>query len=407
VRILVICPHYEPDTAPTGVVMTAIAGHLIELGHELHIVTSLPWYEHHRIDEAWGGRLWRRERTGWGSVTRLHPFPTDKTNVLARAMGFAGFTALAFFAALLQRRRPDVVFTMSPPLTLGFPGWLIARLRRAAFVFNVQDIFPDVAIDVGAISSPRIIRVLRALESFTYRRADAVTVLSSDLRDNVVAKIGRQDPAKVRVIPNFVDTERIHPRSGETPYRHEIGAGDRTVVMYAGNVGLSQPLELVLDTARRWADRSDVLFVINGDGSERARLERSARDLESVVFVGFQAPDRLPEVLASADVHLIALRRGLAHSSVPSKLYSILAAGRPVLASIDQGTEVSRVLDEHRCGVSVPPEDLDAFESALDDLITAVDERRDMGERGRAFVERWASPRAVALTYQDLFAELA
>lgn len=177
--------------------------------------------------------------------------------------------------------------------------------------------------------------------------------------------------------------------------------------MYAGNIGLSQPLELVLDTARRWADRSDVLFVINGDGSERVRLERSARDLESVVFVGFQEPDRLPEVLASADVHLIALRRGLAHSSVPSKLYSILAAGRPVLASIDQGTEVSRVLDEHRCGVSVPPEDLDAFESALDDLITADDERRDMGERGRAFVERLASPRAVALTYQGLFAELA
>jgi len=406
-RILVICPHYAPDTAPTGVVMTEIAEQLIELGHELHIVTSLPWYERHRIEEGWNGRPWRREQTEWGTITRVHPFPTDKTNVPARAFGFAGFTVMAFLAALLQRRRPHVVLTMSPPLTLGFPGWIVARLRRSAFVFNVQDIFPDVAIEVGAISSPRVIRVLRALESFTYRRADAVTVLSSDLRDNVVVKIGRQDPAKVRIIPNFVDTERIQPVSSETSYRREIGAGDRTVVMYAGNIGLSQPLELVLDTARRWTDRSDVLFVINGGGSERARLEQSARDLDSVVFVDFQTAERLPEVLASGDIHLITLRTGLAYSSVPSKLYSILAAGRPVLASIDEGTEVSRVLDENGCGVSVPPEDLDAFESALADLITAIDERREMGERGRTFVERWASPAAVAAMYHELFADLA
>ena len=406
-RVLVICPHYAPDTAPTGVVMTEIAEQLIALGHELHIVTSLPWYENHEIEPAWKGRPWRREQTDWGSITRVHPFPMDKTNIPARALGFAGFTVMAFLGALFQRRRPDVVLTMSPPLTLGVPGWIIARLRRAACVFNVQDIFPDVAVEVGAISSPRVISVLRALESFVYKRADAVTVLSSDLRDNVAAKIGRQDPAKVRVIPNFVDTERIRPAAPDTAYRREVGAGDRTVVMYAGNIGFSQPLELVLDTARRWTDRDDVLFVINGGGSERARLEAAAHDLDSVVFVDFQPPDRLPEVLASGDIHLIALRTGLARSSVPSKLYSILAAGRPVFASIDPGTEVSRVLDENRCGVSVPPEDLDAFESALAALVAATDERRGMGERGRTFVESWASPAAVAVTYQELFAELS
>ena len=405
-RVLVLCPHYAPDTAPTGVVMTEIAEQLIARGHELHIVTSLPWYEHHRIEPEWRGRPWRRTRTEWGSITRVHPFPTDKTNIPARALGFAGFTVMAFLGALLQRKRPDVVLTMSPPLTLGVPGWIVARLRRAACVFNVQDIFPDVAVEVGAITSNRVIRVLRWLESFVYKRADAVTVLSSDLRDNVAAKIGRQDPAKVRVIPNFVDTERIRPASRDTAYRHEIGAGDRTVVMYAGNVGFSQPLDLVLDTARRWQGRDDVVFVINGGGSERARLEAAAADLDSVVFVDFQPPERLPEVLASGDIHLIALREGLARSSVPSKLYSILAAGRPVFASIDPGTEVSRVLADHGCGVSVPPEQLDAFEAGLGDLIEAAEKRVEMGERGRSFVETWVSPAGVAAAYEGLFAEL-
>lgn len=411
-RVLVLCPHYEPDAAaPTGVVMTEIAERLIDRGHELHIVTSLPWYEHHRIEPQWAGRLWRREKTDWGSIIRVHPFPTDKTNIPARALGFAGFTTMAALAAVLRRRRPDVVLTMSPPLTLGLAGWVAARLRRSVCVFNVQDIFPDVAIEVGAVTGPRLIRLLRRLESFVYRRADAVTVLSTDLAENVVAKIGTQDPAKVRVIPNFVDTGRITPAHRMTSYRAEIEAGDRPLVMYAGNLGFSQPLDLMIETARRWAPRgddlSDVRFVINGAGSERNRLEALAADVESVSFVDLQPPERLPEVLASADVHLILLREGLARSSVPSKLYSILAAGRPVFASIDPGTEVTRVLADNDCGRAVPPGDLDAFDTGLAELVRDQAGRAAMGERGRTFVETWVSPAGVASAYEALFAELA
>ncbi|MFT7610953.1 MAG: colanic acid biosynthesis glycosyl transferase WcaI, partial [Candidatus Aldehydirespiratoraceae bacterium] len=108
-RILVICPHFEPDVAPTGVVIAEIAHRLIDAGHELEIVTSLPWYESHAIEAGWGGRLWRRERTDWGRITRVHPFPTDKRNIPARAAAFAGFTALATIFSLFQRKRPDVV----------------------------------------------------------------------------------------------------------------------------------------------------------------------------------------------------------------------------------------------------------------------------------------------------------
>ncbi|MEM8706359.1 MAG: glycosyltransferase family 4 protein, partial [Actinomycetota bacterium] len=206
-RVLVLCPHFEPDTAPTGTVMTEIVRQLTAQGHQVDLVTSLPWYEHHEVEPEWRGRLWRRERTAWGSITRVHPFPTDKTNIPARALGFAGFTGLAGLLALFTRRRPDAVLVMSPPLTLGLPGWVVARVRRAAYVFNVQDIFPDVAVEVGAITNERVISILRRLERFVYRRADAVTVLSSDLADNVAAKIG--SPETVRVIPNFVDVERI------------------------------------------------------------------------------------------------------------------------------------------------------------------------------------------------------
>ena len=310
-RLLVICPHYEPDVAPTGVVMSAIGAELIRAGHELHIVTALPWYEHHRVEPEWKGRLVRRESTPWGAITRVHPFPTDKRNVPARAVGFAGFTGLSTLAAVFQRIRPDAVMAMSPPITLGLAGWIAARLRRVPFVFNIQDIFPDVAVEVGAITNPGVIGVARWLERFTYRRADAVTVLSDDLLANVEAKLGKRARTVVRVIPNFVDTDRIRPIDRLTSYRTDFDLGDRIVVMYAGNVGFSQPLELIVEAARAYSGRDDVVFVVNGQGSARPGLEELAGDLANIRFVDFQPSSRLPEVLASADIHVIALREGL------------------------------------------------------------------------------------------------
>ena len=142
------------------------------------------------------------------------------------------------------------------------------------------------------------------------------------------------------------------------------------------------------------------------DVSDLAQVEALAEGVDSVVFRDFQPAERLPEVLASGDVHLIVLKAGLARSSVPSKLYSTLAAARPVLASIDPGTEISRVLAEQECGVAVPPDDVDAFEAALARLLDDDDARAVMGERGRAFVETWVSPSGVAAAYGRLFAEL-
>lgn len=405
-NLLVLCPHYAPDVAPTGEVMTAIAGALADRGHRLHVVTSLPWYRHHAVEAEWAGRPWRTESTPWGWITRLHPFPTDKTNIPARAVAFAGFTGMAAVVGACTRIRPDAVMVMSPPLPLGLAGWAAAVPRGTPFVFNVQDVFPDVAVELGAITDPRVIAAAAALERFLYRRADAVTVLSEDLRDNVAGKLGRHRPERVRVIPNFVDTERVRPAPTENAYRAEYGLSGRTVVMYAGNVGLSQSLDLVVEAARRYRDRDDVVFVVNGGGSAREDLIRSAAGLDNLRFVEMQPRERLPEVLAAADLHLVPLKRGLARSSVPSKLYSILASARPVLASVDAGTEVATTVERAGAGVSVPPEDPDAFCAALDRLLADPAGRAAMGASGRAFVEGWVSPAAVAAAYERLFEEV-
>ena len=402
-RIAVLCPHFAPDTAPTGDVMTRIVTELAALGHELHVVTSLPWYRTHRIEPGWTGRWVRRETTPWGSIARVNPFPgDDKGNLVRRAAGFIGFSALTGLMSL-PGGRVDAVIAMSPPLTMGLTGWVTHLVRRGPLVFNIQDVFPDAAVQTGAISNTTVIAVARWLERISYHRAAAVTVLSDDLRDNVAAKVGAARRHRVHVIPNFVDTEAITPLERLTDYRRELGIGDGPVVMYAGNVGFSQSLELLIAAAR---ELPEVTFVVNGDGSARASLEQQAAGLANMRFAGYQPKQRLSEVLASADLHVVPLRAGLGSVSVPSKTYSILAAGRPVLAAVDADTEVPRMLAASGGGRSITPDDPAAFVAALRQMLADPEALVEQGRRARIWVEQAASPRAVAEAYEHLIRSL-
>jgi colanic acid biosynthesis glycosyl transferase WcaI len=404
-KLVVVCPHFAPDIAPTGTVMTRIVTELADRGHQLHVITALPWYREHAIEDGWGSKLWRTETTSWGSITRVHPFPgKSKSNLLRRALGFVAFSALVAWRGLFAGgflSRLDGVIAMSPPLTLGLTGRLITALRGGRLIFNIQDVFPDAAITTGAIRHPLIISLASRLEKWSYRASDSVVVLSDDLADNVRAKVSKSRRGRVRVIPNFVDTEVITPCSRNTAYRTELGIGDQVVVMYAGNVGYSQSLDMVVEVARAMPS---VVFVINGDGSARKSLESSARGLANVKFADYQPIERLSEVLATGDIHLVPLRSGLARVSVPSKTYSIMASSRPVIAAIDPDTEIPRLLDRSGAGVSVAPDDADALRAAITKLVDAPTVRESLGKNGREWVERHASPRAVAVAYEGLFA---
>ena len=403
-RLVVVCPHFAPDTAPTGEVMTRIVTELAARGHRIEVVTALPWYRSHAIEPGWKGRWMRTERTAWGTIRRVHPFPgTDKTNLVRRALGFAGFTALAGVRAMLGRRA-DAVIAMSPPLTLGLTGWVAHLTRRAPLVFNVQDIFPDAAVRTGAITNRRVIAALSWLERVSYRAADAVTVLSDELAENVRAKLPSRLAERVVVIPNFVDTERIRPQPRLNAFRDEHAIGTEPVVMYAGNLGFSQSLPMLVELARRMPG---VTVVINGDGSARKSLEADAAGLANIRFTGYQPKERLPEVLAAGDVHVVPLRAGLGSVSVPSKSYSILAAARPVVAAIDADSEVPRMLARSGAGVAVPPDDPEAFIAAVAELVADPQRAEAMGAAGRRWVETAASPATVAGAYEALVRQLS
>ncbi len=390
--------------APTGVVMSRIVHELANRGHELHVVTSLPWYRKHQVEQGWSGALWRVEKTNWGSITRVQPFAgKTKSNLLRRAVGFILFSYLVGLRALFAGkvwRRVDGVLAMSPPLTLGLIGWHTKLFRGGKLVFNIQDIFPDAAIETGAITNKKIISFASWLERTSYKCSDSVVLLSDDLANNVQSKLEQKFHKRVKVIPNFVDTQAITPMSRTTKYRTELRIDDALVVMYAGNVGFSQSLEMLVSAAR---ELPQLIFVINGEGAARESLKKSAHGLSNVRFGDYQDVSRLSEVLATGDIHVVPLKRGLGSVSVPSKTYSILASGRPVLAAVDLDTEVPRILAAADAGVCVEPENSAAFISALRAMTLDPKTLSEMGERGRKWVENHASPASVAQRYEALY----
>ena len=405
-KLMLLCPHFEPDLhAATGEVMTKLVHSLADRGHEVDVVTSLPWYRGHEVHEGWRGRPWRRERAAHGTIVRVWPFPVDKNNIPARAVGFAGFTSLAT-AAAFTLGKPDVVMGMSPPVFLGDAAWSVAKRWRVPFVFNVQDIFPDVAVDLGAITNEKVIAALRRHERSLYRRADAVTVLSTDQQRNVQSKLTPDAAEKVRIIHNFADTDKVQVVDRLTPYRAAHGLGDKQVVMYSGNVGLSQSFDLVRAAADQFADRPHVHFVVNGEGAARPEVDGWAATRDNVTVADFAPRERVSEVLGAADLHVILLKRGLAQSSTPSKMYGILAAGRPVLASIDEGSEVELTIDAANAGRAVPPEDESAFLDELERMLADPAMLAEMGRNGRDHLAQSFSPASQAAAFDRLFTQL-
>lgn len=403
-KITIICPHFAPDTAPTGEVITQIVREFHKMGHQIHVITSLPWYRNHTVEAEWTARLISSEKTPWGKITRIHPFASkNRTNLLARGIAFCLFSCLASLVGLFSRRS-HVVLAMSPPLTLALAGWLTAKRHKAPLVLNIQDVHPDAAIETGTLTDERLIGLLKRIETMSYAKANAVTVLSDDLRNRLATRTDSE--SKLRVIPNFVDTERIQPGNRDNAYRQELGLTDEIIVMYAGNVGFSQPLEIVLEAARHMADRDDIVFVINGNGSRRALFEQEAEDLPNVTFMDYQPHERLNEVLAAGDIHLIPLQKGLSSVSVPSKLYSILAAGRPILASVDLGSEIDLVISRSGAGRTAAAGDTAEFIATLAALVDDRHGREAAGLEARRFAEEWLSTAAVAESYYDLFLEL-
>lgn len=405
-NILLLTLYFQPDISANAVVMTSLAEGLSKLGHRLTVVTSMPHYAGNRISSDYRNKLYVQESFNGLDVHRVYLYvPQEKKNLLGRILNYATFNILSTIVGTLAGKY-DAVLVPSPPLTNGLAAFCISCARDVPYIYNVQDIYPDVAIRLGVLTAPRAIALFKAMERFVYDKAAVISVISEGFRQNLLAKGVPSD--KVHIIPNFVDPSFVRPLPRHNRFSQEQHLNDHYIVLFAGNVGLSQGLESVLRGAKLLSDWPKILFLIVGNGVARAGLMEQAEDmgLTNVRFLPFQPHEVVPELYATSDLCLVPLRRGIAEDSVPSKVYTIMAAGKPLVAAVDEGSDIWRLIHETGCGLLVPPEEPEALAQAV--LAFYQDRARGekMGLKGREVAKQEFTPRAVARKYTELLEQV-
>jgi colanic acid biosynthesis glycosyl transferase WcaI len=302
--------------------------------------------------------------------------------------------------------RPDVVIALTDPPIIGLAALLTARRYGAAFVFLCQDIFPEAARLLEDFQSEAVNRILDTVNRFLIQKADCIVAVGETMRERLISE-KQADPLKVRVIHNWADCSEIVPGPKDNPFARAHGLADKFVVMHSGNMGLSQGLEILVEAAALLQHVPDIHIVFVGDGVKRESLEIRARELrlKNVSFLPYQPKEKLTESFASADVFVISLKRGLAGYIVPSKLYGILAAGRPCVAAVEEECEVAAITRKYDCGLLTAPGDSKAL---AEKILTLYHERalaERLGQNARRAALEFDRPLQVR-AYTELFSEL-
>lgn len=401
-NIVLLSRYFPPEIGTAANLFFELAKELASSGNRVTVVTSFPWYNLEEVPEKYRGKMFMRENMEGVEVVRVS-FPLVGPQKIKLAVGHITAPLASFIGGLFVKR-PDIIYVYSPPLFMGLAAWLLRFFKKTPFVFGVQDLHPQCYIDQGILKNKFAIFALRAIEKFCYRKADAITVHSKGNKDYIVGKGIEAD--KIAVLPNWIDTDEIKPLPRHNDFSREHALDDKFIVGYAGTLGMSQGLLSVIDAADILKHREDIEFFIVGDGIEKKAMEQRKKEkgLNNVRFLGMQTKSVYPYVVASSDVGLVTLNKKVKTPVVPSKILSMMASSRAVLASMPLDGDAPKMIGDSGCGICIGPED----PAGLADKIVFLADNRDIcedhGKRGRAYVVEHFSLKKVAKDINKMFA---
>jgi len=409
--VLLLSLVFPPDSVSTAQIMGELAAELRGRGFEISVLTTTPHYNVDRelLDAQPRRRWWGRlvQRSEYRGITVFHTLMPRKTaSVFGRLLAWLAFHLLSLVVGYFGPLRWDVILAPSPPLTVGVCAWLLTLRRRSRYVYNVQEIYPDMAVSLGALRSPTLIRLLLAVEALVYRKAAAVTVIAPRMQERLLAK--GVPTAKLRVIPNCTDAVTLRPLPKENDFAREHGLEKRFVVSYAGNMGPAQGLERLLDTARLLLDEPGIVFLLVGDGVSRPALAERVRDerLANVRLLDQQPYARMPEIYAASDVSVVAQASSSGSDAVPSKVYRIMTCARPVLAVTDADSDLAALVREAGAGWVCSPDDARGVAASVQQARRDPAACRALGEAGRRHVLAHYTVDAMSVAYANLLREV-
>jgi len=402
-RIIVWGINYAPEFTGIAPHSVALCEFLLEQGHDVEMVTSFPYYPTWQKRPEDRGRLYRTDIVNGVPVHRCWHFVPARVSPLKRIVHEGSFVFTSTLQALFLER-PDVFVVVSPPLLLGVAAWFVGKLKRAPFVFHVQDMQPDAAVGLGMLKQSWFTRALYGIEAFAYRHAARV----SGITRGMLATFRSKGVAESKLIyfPNAISLKNDEPppQRGEFRKRHGL-ATDEFLAVYAGNLGVKQGLEVLLETAALLREQR-IRFLICGDGAQRETLAARAREMELPNFsmLPLQKGRDYRALLIDADVCFITQQAGAGNSFFPSKLLGLLAGSKPVVTVAAPECELARSLDEGHFGMNVPPGQPPELAKVLDALAKDPQRMAKFGEAGRRYVEQFEKGRVMENFSRELAA---
>ncbi|MDQ3248323.1 MAG: glycosyltransferase family 4 protein, partial [Chloroflexota bacterium] len=402
-QILYLSQYFPPEVGATQTRAHEMARGLVQAGHQVTIITEVPNHPHGIIPAAYRGRLYERATLDGIDVIRVWVKASPVKDFRSRMAFYLSYMLTAALAGLfLARGKFDVIYATSPPLFVGGAALIISGMRRIPLIFEVRDLWPESAVALGELKSPRAVRLASWLEERCYARARKIVVVTEGIRQRLLERGVAAD--KIALIPNGANTDLFQPQpAAGQALRQELGLADAFVVLYAGIHGIAQGLELLLDVARHLQNYTSIRFLFVGEGPMKAALltQAQAMGLSNVIFTGEVARERVPAFLSMAGVAVVPLRKlALFEGALPSKMFDAWACACPTLVTI--GGEAKAVLQQAGAGLWVEPEDAAGLTAAI--LALADDPARGqaMGERGRRFVAAHYSRQAQAQQLEQL-----
>lgn len=382
-RVIYLCQHFPPETGAPQIRVYEVSKELIKRGHQVEVLTAFPHHPKGVIPEEYRGMFYLFEDWDGIPVHRSWIYPSPKGSFWKRLASYFSFTFSAFYS-IFKSKPTDVIICNSPPLFLGITGYLGAKIKRAKFIFNVADIWPESAVELGILKNKVFIRMAEWLENFLYKKSWKIATATEGIKEYMIRK-GKNEK-DVFLLPNGVNTDTFHPMPKDKDLLKEIGIENKKVFMYAGTLGYAQGLDSVLRAAALLKEREpDAHFLFVGDGQEREKLLKLKEDLklDNVTFYGSVPVSEMPRMFSIADFSIVSLRNiELFKGARPSKIFPAISTGTPVLYCGDG--ESAAILEEYQCGKIAPPENPEGIASAVSELMKiSENEYEQMCQNGR------------------------
>ncbi|MET3120954.1 colanic acid biosynthesis glycosyl transferase WcaI [Oxalobacteraceae bacterium GrIS 2.11] len=384
-KILVYGINYAPELTGIGKYSSEMCEWLAIQGHEVRVVTAPPYYPEWKVSKPYSPYHYSHEEIKGVHIWRAPLWVPKKISGVKRVLHLLSFSITSLPVVLGQVFwRPDVVLTVAPAFTCAPAGWLTARLSGAKAWLHIQDFEVDVAFKMGMLKGRLLQKAVLGLESFLLKRFDCVSTISHRMMELLQKK--EVDVENTYQFLNWVNTRHIRSQTHVNAFREELNiASDTKVILFSGTLNSKQGLEIIPQLARKLEHRKDIMFVIGGEGVMKPELEAASEGLSNIKFLPLQPVERLSELLAMANMHLLPQNSDAEDLVLPSKLSGMLASGRPVVAICNNGSEIAKVVVE--CGLVVPPNDEAALMEAIFTLVENASERERLGIAARHYAE--------------------